>query len=168
MRSSGWGCTGSARSSLSAALHAFGSPRPAVAALIIGYATGYALTRRTLPLAGAGVVEALLPFSLVWVGAGLAPAVLAVFLYRIFNLWLPLIPAVMGMRVLKQDHEELAEPAHSARRLDPCRPGDSAGGACGRRGPQNMARGLLGAVRLRGDEDPSCPGRTLRRPLLFR
>ena len=92
--------------SLSAALHAFGSPRPAIAALIIGYATGYALTRRTLPLAGAGVVEALLPFSLVWVGAGLAPAVLAVFVYRIFNLWLPLIPAVVGMRVLRQGHEE--------------------------------------------------------------
>jgi uncharacterized membrane protein YbhN (UPF0104 family) len=95
--------------SLAAALHAFGSPRPAIAALIIGYATGYALTRRTLPLAGAGVVEALLPFALVWVGAGLAPAVLAVFLYRIFNLWLPLIPAVVGVRVLKQDHEELAK-----------------------------------------------------------
>jgi uncharacterized membrane protein YbhN (UPF0104 family) len=96
--------------SLSAALHAFGSPRPAIAALIIGYATGYALTRRTLPLAGAGVVEALLPFALVWVGAGLAPAVLAVFVYRFFNLWLPLIPAVVGMRVLKQGHEEFAEP----------------------------------------------------------
>ena len=92
--------------SLSAALHAFGSPRPAIAALIIGYATGYALTRRTLPLAGAGVVEALLPFSLVWVGAGLAPAVLAVFVYRFFNLWLPLIPAVVGMRVLRHEHEE--------------------------------------------------------------
>jgi uncharacterized membrane protein YbhN (UPF0104 family) len=92
--------------SLAAALHAFGSPRPAIAALIIGYATGYALTRRTLPLAGAGVVEALLPFALVWVGAGLAPAVLAVFVYRFFNLWLPLIPAVVGMRVLRQDHDE--------------------------------------------------------------
>src|SRR6187551_665772 len=92
--------------SLSAALHAFGSPRPAIAALIIGYATGYALTRRTLPLAGAGVVEALLPFSLVWVGAGLAPAVLAVFVYRIFNLWLPLVPAVVGMRALRHEHEE--------------------------------------------------------------
>jgi uncharacterized membrane protein YbhN (UPF0104 family) len=92
--------------SLSAALHAFGSPRPAIAALIIGYATGYALTRRTLPLAGAGVVEALLPFALMWVGAGLAAAVLAVFVYRVFNLWLPLIPAVVGMRVLRQDHEE--------------------------------------------------------------
>ena len=91
--------------SLSAALQAFGSPRPAIAALIIGYATGYALTRRTLPLAGAGVVEALLPFALVWVGAGLAPAVLAVFVYRFFNLWLPLIPAVVGMRALRQHHE---------------------------------------------------------------
>ena len=101
--------------SLSAALHAFGSPRPAIAALIIGYATGYALTRRTLPLAGAGVVEALLPFSLVWVGAGLAPAVLAVFVYRIFNLWLPLIPAVVGMRSLRQHHED-SEPLPELRK----------------------------------------------------
>ena len=97
--------------SLSAALHAFGSPRPAIAALIIGYATGYALTRRTLPLAGAGVVEALLPFALVWVGASLAPAVLAVFVYRFFNLWLPLIPAVVGMRALRKDHERNGDSA---------------------------------------------------------
>lgn len=88
--------------SLAAALHAFHSQRPAVAALIIGFATGYALTRRTLPLAGAGVVEALLPFALVWVGATLAPAVLAVFVYRFFNLWLPLIPAVLGIRALRR------------------------------------------------------------------
>jgi uncharacterized membrane protein YbhN (UPF0104 family) len=97
--------------SLAAALHAFGSPRPAVAALIIGYATGYALTRRTLPLAGAGVVEALLPFALVWVGAILAPAVLAVFVYRFFNLWLPLIPSVVGMRALRQAHADNRRPA---------------------------------------------------------
>ena len=44
-------------------------------ALLLGYATGYALTRRTLPLGGAGVVEALLPFALVWVSSSpLAPA----------------------------------------------------------------------------------------------
>ena len=55
------------------------------------------------------MVEALLPFALVWVGAGLAPAVLAVFVYRVFNLWLPLIPAVVGMRVLRQDHAEQAD-----------------------------------------------------------
>jgi hypothetical protein len=91
-------------SSLSAALSAFGSTRPAIAALVVAYATGYALTRRTLPLAGAGVVEALLPFSLFWAGATLASAVLAVFLYRFFNLWLPLIPAVVGVRALGREH----------------------------------------------------------------
>jgi uncharacterized membrane protein YbhN (UPF0104 family) len=89
--------------SISAALHAFGSPRPAIAALVVGYATGYALTRRTLPFAGAGVVEALLPFALVWAGATLAPAVLAVFVYRFFNLWLPLIPSLVGLRALRED-----------------------------------------------------------------
>lgn len=92
--------------SLSAALSAFGSTRPAIAALVVGYATGYALTRRTLPLAGAGVVEALLPFALFWAGATLASAVLAVFVYRFFNLWLPLIPAVAGVRSLGREHRE--------------------------------------------------------------
>jgi uncharacterized membrane protein YbhN (UPF0104 family) len=68
-----------------------------VPALIIGYATGYALTRRTLPLAGAGAVEALLPFALGWSGVALAAALLAVLGYRIFNLWLPLLPAALGL-----------------------------------------------------------------------
>jgi glycosyltransferase 2 family protein len=68
-----------------------------VPALIVGYATGYALTRRTLPLAGAGAVEALLPFALGWSGVALAAALLAVAGYRIFNLWLPLVPAALGL-----------------------------------------------------------------------
>jgi glycosyltransferase 2 family protein len=68
-----------------------------VPALIVGYATGYALTRRTLPLAGAGAVEALLPFALGWSGVALAAALLAVLGYRIFNLWLPLLPAALGL-----------------------------------------------------------------------
>ena len=75
---------------------------PSVAALILGYATGYALSRRTLPFAGAGAVEALLPFALTWVGVALAPALLAVFAYRLFNLWLPLIPGTPGLLVLKR------------------------------------------------------------------
>ena len=100
--------------SLSAALHAFGSPRPAIAALIIGYATGYALTRRTLPLAGAGVVEALLPFALVWVGAGLAAG---------------------GARGLRLPLLQPLAPAHPGRRRDarpapgPRREADRAAGA---------------------------------------
>lgn len=87
--------------SLWAALHAFTADTPRTAALVLGYATGYALTRRTLPLAGAGIVEALLPFALAWVGISLAPAVLAVAAYRVINLWLPVIPAATGLRRLR-------------------------------------------------------------------
>jgi uncharacterized membrane protein YbhN (UPF0104 family) len=75
---------------------------PDLAALVIGYATGYALTRRTLPLGGAGAVEALVSFALAWSGVPLAKAVLAVCAYRIFNLWLPLVPAAIGLRHLKR------------------------------------------------------------------
>jgi uncharacterized membrane protein YbhN (UPF0104 family) len=83
-------------------LAAFTRHTPSVAAVVLGYATGYALTRRTLPLAGAGAVEALLPFALVWVGFGLPAAVLAVFCYRVFNLWLPLGPAIAALHALRR------------------------------------------------------------------
>jgi hypothetical protein len=78
-------------------LAAFTHRAPSVAAVVVGYATGYALTRRTLPLAGAGAVEALLPFALVWVGFGLPAAVLAVFCYRVFNLG-PAIGALYALQ----------------------------------------------------------------------
>ncbi|MDX6414435.1 MAG: hypothetical protein QOH23_1845 [Gaiellaceae bacterium] len=84
-----------------ASLRAF-HESPDLAALVIGYATGYALTRRTLPLGGAGTVEALVSFALAWTGIPLAKAVLAVCAYRIFNLWLPLVPAAIGLRHLKR------------------------------------------------------------------
>lgn len=84
-----------------ASLRAF-HDSPDLAALVIGYATGYALTRRTLPLGGAGAVEALVSFALAWTGIPLAKAVLAVCAYRIFNLWLPLLPAAIGLRHLKR------------------------------------------------------------------
>jgi uncharacterized membrane protein YbhN (UPF0104 family) len=83
-------------------LAAFTRDTPSVTAVVVGYATGYALTRRTLPLAGAGAVEALLPFALVWVGYGLPAAVLAVFSYRVFNLWLPLGPAIGALYALQR------------------------------------------------------------------
>jgi uncharacterized membrane protein YbhN (UPF0104 family) len=84
-----------------ACLHAFTHGMPSVTLLLIGYATGYALTRRTLPLAGVGAVELLMPFALSWMSIPLAAAVLAVFAYRIFNLWLPIVPAAFGMRSLQ-------------------------------------------------------------------
>jgi uncharacterized membrane protein YbhN (UPF0104 family) len=82
-------------------LRAYEGHFPSVAPLLIGYATGYALTRRTLPLAGAGAVEALLPFALLWTGTPLAAAVTAVIAYRIVNFWLPIVPAVFGLRSLR-------------------------------------------------------------------
>jgi uncharacterized membrane protein YbhN (UPF0104 family) len=89
-------------------LAAFTGQTPSVTAVVVGYATGYALTRRTLPLGGAGAVEALMPFALVWVGYGLPAAVLAVFAYRIFNLWLPLGPAIAALWHLQRQVPESA------------------------------------------------------------
>src|SRR5436190_1857777 len=86
---------------LALCLRAYEGHFPAVAPLLVGYATGYALTRRTLPLAGAGAVEALLSFALLWTGTPLAAAVMAVLAYRIVNFWLPIVPAVFGLRALR-------------------------------------------------------------------
>jgi uncharacterized membrane protein YbhN (UPF0104 family) len=85
-----------------AALHVFYAHTPPVAQLLVGYASGYALTRRTLPLGGAGIVETLLPFSLGWIGIALVPSIVGVAAYRAFNLWLPLLPALAGVPTLRR------------------------------------------------------------------
>lgn len=69
--------------------------RPNAAETILAYATGYALTRRSMPLGGAGVTEVLMTFSLHWVGLPVAPALAAVVTYRVFNFVLPAIPALL-------------------------------------------------------------------------
>jgi uncharacterized membrane protein YbhN (UPF0104 family) len=94
-----------------AALHIFFQNPPPLAILVLGYATGYALTRRTLPLGGAGVVDTLLPLSLVWLGIAFAPAVTAVVVYRFLNLWLPMIPALAGLPTLKRMSRRRRAPA---------------------------------------------------------
>ena len=65
---------------------------------ILAFATGYALTRRSLPLGGAGVTEALMTYSLHWVGEPVAPALAAVVVYRLFNFVLPTLPALAVRR----------------------------------------------------------------------
>jgi uncharacterized membrane protein YbhN (UPF0104 family) len=75
---------------------------PSVPVIVLGYASGYALTRRSLPLAGAGAVEVMLPFALMWTGIALPAAVICVFAYRLFNLWLPLVPATAAVFVLRR------------------------------------------------------------------
>jgi uncharacterized membrane protein YbhN (UPF0104 family) len=80
-----------------------------IPALIVAYATGYLLTRRSLPIGGAGIVEVLMTFALVWVGLDLAPALLAVIVYRIFNFWLAIVPATAvlpGMNELRRNYDQ--------------------------------------------------------------
>lgn len=79
------------------ALRAFGvAPSGEVA--VLAYATGYVASRRSLPLAGAGVTEALMIFSLHWLGEPLAPALAAVVAYRAFNFLLVATPALIARR----------------------------------------------------------------------
>ena len=75
---------------------------PSVTLIVLGYASGYALTRRSLPLAGAGAVETMLPFALMWTGIALPAAIVCVFAYRLFNLWLPLVPAAAAVFLLRR------------------------------------------------------------------
>jgi uncharacterized membrane protein YbhN (UPF0104 family) len=66
--------------------------------VIIAYATGYAATRRSLPLGGAGVTEVLMSYALYWVRQPLAPALAAVVMYRAFNFLLAAMPALIARR----------------------------------------------------------------------
>jgi uncharacterized membrane protein YbhN (UPF0104 family) len=87
--------------SLWAALRAF-DIHVSAAVVTLGYATGHALTPRTLPLSGVGVTEALLPLALVWVGVPLVGAVPAVFAYRIALLALSIAPALLARRQVQE------------------------------------------------------------------
>lgn len=63
---------------------------------ILAYATGYALTRRSIPLGGAAVTEAFLTFALHWAGQPVPQALAAVVVYRVLNLVLPALPALVA------------------------------------------------------------------------
>jgi uncharacterized membrane protein YbhN (UPF0104 family) len=78
-------------------------------ALVVAYATGYVASRRSLPAGGAGIVEVLMTFALVWVGLPLAPALAGVLVYRLFNFWLPIVPALAllpSVKRLRLAHEQ--------------------------------------------------------------
>ena len=89
------------------ALQVFGNPRLSIPALILGYATGYVLTRRSLPAGGAGIVEIALTFALHWVGFPFVRALLGVVVYRLFNLWLPILPALATLPHVNELRAEL-------------------------------------------------------------
>jgi uncharacterized membrane protein YbhN (UPF0104 family) len=74
---------------------------PGIGKVIIAYATGYAATRRSLPLGGAGVTEVLMTYALYWVRQPLAPALAAVVAYRIFNFLLAATPGLIANQQLQ-------------------------------------------------------------------
>jgi uncharacterized membrane protein YbhN (UPF0104 family) len=74
---------------------------PGAGKVIIAYATGYAATRRSLPLGGAGITEVLMTYALYWVRYPLAPSLAAVVAYRAFNFLLAATPALIAHRQLE-------------------------------------------------------------------
>ena len=83
------------------------------AALFVGFATGMVVTRRTGPLAGAGVLALVLPLT-IWVsGAPLAVAIVGVFAYRVLALLLPMPVSLAVLPTLRTMGER--QTAHSPR-----------------------------------------------------
>jgi uncharacterized membrane protein YbhN (UPF0104 family) len=92
---------------------------PNLGETVLAYATGYALTRRSTPLGGAGTTEVLMTFALHWVGQPVAPALAAVVVYRVFNFVLPTVPALLARRRVKpllDAADDGRTPAHRERR----------------------------------------------------
>ncbi len=87
--------------------------RATVSVIVLAYSGAYILTRRALPAGGAGLVEIALTFALVWMGLPFTPTVIAVVIYRLFNFWLPILPALLVMSTVKEmrDRFQRAEAA---------------------------------------------------------
>lgn len=90
-----------------AALMAFGV-HLSVVALVVAYGTGWALTRRSLPFGGPGVVELMLAFVLAWFDVPFAPAAAGVVAYRLFNFWLALLPMAIVLPLTHRVERQIA------------------------------------------------------------
>jgi uncharacterized membrane protein YbhN (UPF0104 family) len=90
-----------------AALRAFDA-RLSLLELVLAYATGYAATILPLPLSGAGGVDAAMTYAVHAVGVPLDAALLGVFSYRLFSFWLPAVPGIVALVLLRQAEAALA------------------------------------------------------------
>ena len=84
-----------------AALQLVGNDPLSLAELVLAYSGGYVLTRRSLPAGGAGVVELALTLALVGMGLKFVPALVGVVIYRLFNFWLPILPALFVIPAIR-------------------------------------------------------------------
>ena len=97
---------------LYAGLRAFGVD-PSIAPLVLAYATSFVISALPLPAGGAGGIEAGMAATLHAVGIPLAPALLAVFVYRIVTFWLPAIPALALLPSIRQLQRALSAVPHA-------------------------------------------------------
>jgi uncharacterized membrane protein YbhN (UPF0104 family) len=84
-----------------AALRAFGVSI-GLASLVFAYATGFLAAGLPLPLGGAGGVDAAMTYALTLVGVPLSAALLAAFAFRLFNFWLPVLPALAVLPMVRR------------------------------------------------------------------
>jgi glycosyltransferase 2 family protein len=80
----------------------------ALPSLVLAYATGHVATILPLPLGGVGGVDAALTYALTAVGVALAPALVAVAVFRVFSFWVPTIPAIAALLALPRIGRGLA------------------------------------------------------------
>jgi len=93
-----------------AALRSVGVEIP-LAEIVLAYATGYVAMVLPLPFAGVGGVDAAMTFALTAVGVALAPALVAVAVYRLFGFWVPTIPALAALVLLPRAGRGLEQAA---------------------------------------------------------
>jgi len=70
--------------------------------LFVGFATGTVFTRRTGPLAGAGILTAVLPTAIWCCSAPFAVALVGVFAYRVLAFWLPMPVSLAALPTLRR------------------------------------------------------------------
>lgn len=75
--------------------------------LVLAFALGQAAMILPLPLGGVGGVDAAMTYALTAVGVPLAPALVAVGVYRLFAFWAPTLPALAALLVLPRTGRRL-------------------------------------------------------------
>ena len=76
--------------------------------LVLAFAAGHAAMILPLPFGGVGGVDAAMTYALTEVGVPLAPALVAVGVYRLFSFWLPTVPALAALLLLRRAGQRLA------------------------------------------------------------
>ncbi len=89
-----------------AALRSVGETLP-FPELLLGFALGQVAVLLPLPLGGVGGVDAAMTYALTAVGVPLAPALVAVGVYRLFAFWAPTIPALAALALLPRTGHRL-------------------------------------------------------------